>query len=239
MSDKNDIVDFKLIVETAANIPIIPRMNEYTCEKHGAFTGISQYRCPKCMKEEVAKDEKKELDRKVLLKKQELEIGERYLNATFDNYEITTDEQRNAVDLLSKYYADKNIILTGTIGSGKTHLMMATIDRLIRIGKKCAYVKYYNLHDIVINKRDFYNYLLNCDFLVIDEFGVHDSSGKISFLNELCDQRWDRNKYTAIITNMKGSEVKNSIHETTYSRLKHCCIAINFTDKNDYRLKGV
>ncbi len=59
--------------------------------------------------------------------------GARYEQCTFDNYECSNGDQKNAVDALKSYAANatdnlkngKNVLLFGPRGSGKDHLLIA------------------------------------------------------------------------------------------------------------------
>lgn len=66
-------------------------------------------------------------------------VGPRLAGASFSNYEVTTDEQRQAVAALEAYLArlpepveqGENVLLYGPTGTGKDHLLVATARRVI------------------------------------------------------------------------------------------------------------
>ncbi|WP_153559369.1 ATP-binding protein [Roseimaritima sediminicola] len=70
--------------------------------------------------------------------------GKRYADCTFDNYQITNDKQQRVVDKLREYAADpKNIengvgvVLYGTKGCGKDHLLMALAHAMVGLHGIC------------------------------------------------------------------------------------------------------
>ena len=91
---------------------------------------------------EPRSDKEKNDDREILSRwrsaKSELDAtiknrGARYVNCSFDNFEITCDEQAKVVDALKSYAANaidnlangRNVLLFGPKGSGKDHLLIA------------------------------------------------------------------------------------------------------------------
>lgn len=72
--------------------------------------------------------------------------GKRYADCSFENYKITNAKQRKVIDALRKYAADRSniengvgVMLFGTKGSGKDHLLMALAREVVRNHGDCAY----------------------------------------------------------------------------------------------------
>lgn len=72
--------------------------------------------------------------------------GKRYAGCSFDNYKITNAKQQKVVDALRDYAADLSniesgvgVMLFGTKGSGKDHLLMALAREVVRNHGVCAY----------------------------------------------------------------------------------------------------
>jgi DNA replication protein DnaC len=89
--------------------------------------------------------------------------GRRYAGCTFDNYKITNDKQRKVVAKLRQYAADKSnfqngvgVVLFGTKGAGKDHLLMALAYEVVKNYGVCAHwVNGVTLHADL--KRDDFN----------------------------------------------------------------------------------
>jgi len=82
----------------------------------------------------------------------------------------------------------KNIMLIGGAGSGKTHLSLAIGYDLIENGYKVIYYKLHNLANILLKHKDkntqlkFINKFKSFDMLIIDEFGYIPIDPKASYL---------------------------------------------------------
>lgn len=69
-----------------------------------------------------------------------LQVGERYRNASFQNYEVTHDGQREVVAALAEYasnieqeiLAGHGVVLFGPSGTGKDHLLIALAREAVK-----------------------------------------------------------------------------------------------------------
>ncbi|WP_153559229.1 ATP-binding protein [Roseimaritima sediminicola] len=88
--------------------------------------------------------------------------GKRYDGCTFDNYQITNSKQQKVVDKLREYAADRSniengrgVLLFGTKGAGKDHLLMALAHAMVGIHGLCPHwINGVTLHND-LKKRDF------------------------------------------------------------------------------------
>lgn len=212
-------------------------VKQLECPQHGTFKGYSLKNCPQCIAEYRQGEENRLKHVKIQKRKSEIGIGERFLNVSFDNYRISNQHQANIVSKLREFTGDTNLIMAGQKGNGKTHLAISLIDKLLHDGKSCCYIKFYDLAKLSIKDTTLMHHVVNCDFLVIDEFGTNSSDYKTNILFEVIDKRYDRLKHTTLVSNLTMGEIKDAISETAYSRLKENCLALNF-NWEDYRLQG-
>ena len=165
-------------------------------------------------------------------------IMEKFWNSSFDNFIVENEDQKTTVEILRNFVFNKNIIMSGSTGSGKTHLANALINRMVDCRIKGFYVSFYDLSDIKINDQVAFDRIRSCDFLVIDEYGVTDTEFKSSLLYEIIDTRYKKNKYTMVITNKSLAEFSKSIIDPLKSRLKEGYISL-VCNWVDYRLKQI
>lgn len=180
-------------------------------------------------------------------------IPDRFKSRGFYNF----DKKRNikgfeACRLYAKTFVDrlqdgKGLFITGTVGTGKTHLAVAVIDHIARILKRKRYfniaftsavgllseIRYsYETKDTE-NTIKFYE---NCDLLVIDDLGIEKSTDWTHELfYQIIDSRYSNLKPVIITTNLTDEEIKAKLSERIISRVYEMCQGIKLTGK-DYRL---
>jgi DNA replication protein DnaC len=216
------------------------------CDTHG--NGVISYANGKCIAcEESVKRTKIEKD--VIKYKQELinlaNIPLRYQNSNFDNYKEEIQGCKEIKELiLNKYDKKQNLIIAGNTGTGKTHLAIALLKKLIteheldintRITKLGYYMKYYNLASLKIENSKLFNEVINCRYLVIDEFGANDSDFKERILFEIIDARYDNYLSTILLTNATVKEFKSKLTDMTYSRIRQNALLLE-PKHQDYRI---
>lgn len=207
------------------------------CDIHGNTEALVNGECRACKDDKIRQEEKRIQEQKILEQKQHSGIKERYLNALFSNYKIEHIKQQEVVNILKSFDGEKNIILTGSVGTGKTHLSCALIDRLLRLNKSCYYVKFYELAKIQIQDKKLFDLIIKKKFLIIDEYGVSESDYKSNLLFEVIDQRYDAVCFTMLISNLNREKIKEKMQSALYSRLKEDSISMG-CNWDDYRLKG-
>jgi DNA replication protein DnaC len=194
---------------------------EEYCEQHGTFIsrGMRLFgteiwtKCPQCVdaltaemelaeSESLSENLKRDEETRIAL------IPERYRHETFDTYQCHTDKQRRVVDRLKSYQGDKNIIIHGPPGTGKTHLMWALI-------RENSDARYWKLSDIIRrvkcsfsptareSEEDILNELARIKILVIDEIGRQIGSDfEAVFIFDLLDMRYNNYRPTILCSNL-------------------------------------
>jgi DNA replication protein DnaC len=207
------------------------------CDIHGNSEAMLNGKCYSCYKDLQEKEINKDHYQRKLLIKRDINIPPRYFNATFDTYVPDNDNAVNLKRLCEEYSYDTNLILVGLVGTGKTHLTCAILDKAIDDKKRCYYVPYYRIAEIKVKEPVLYKTLLTVDVLVIDEYGVQDTSNKNSYLFEIINERYNNMVNTIIVSNLSLETFKQNIGEATHSRLKENVIARE-TNWQDFRKKG-
>ena len=161
-----------------------------------------------------------------------------FQDATFDSYKPANDTARDVLDYCSNYNGTTNLILLGNVGTGKTHLACAIINKILDNSNFiCRYLPFYNMTDIKINHPDKYKKILECDILVIDEFGMQSTDYKMDTFFEIINERYNNGYPTILISNLDVATFKNMITEPIYSRLKSN-VVVKVCSWADYRIGG-
>jgi DNA replication protein DnaC len=137
-----------------------------------------------------------------------------HAHSTFENYRPSTNEQDEALQLAKKFAlgwpAPKGFILSGPVGTGKTHLLASTIRHLtLEAGVRAAYVEISLLFQTI--RRGFQEGrsggeiiepLAEVDLLALDEVGKgRGSPFEMETLDELIARRYNGDRLTLFATN--------------------------------------
>lgn len=158
------------------------------------------------------------------LKAKSLLLDETIKTATFENFNIETDEERQAFDFaknLAEFYKNGgqgNSFMSGPAGSGKSHLSMAILKSYLESGEKTAlFVSYshvvrlikdsFNNRDSIYTQNNIMSLLTNVDLLVMDDIGSENNS---DFSEELLTDVLDGRISTIITTNLSSGELRGS-----------------------------
>lgn len=158
------------------------------------------------------------------LKAKSLLLDETIKTATFENFNIETDEEQQAVEFaknLAEFYKNGgqgNSFMSGPAGSGKSHLSMAILKSYLESGEKTAlFVSYshvvrlikdsFNNRDSVYTQNNIMSLLTNVDLLVMDDIGSENNS---DFSEELLTDVLDGRISTIITTNLSSEELRGN-----------------------------
>lgn len=134
--------------------------------------------------------------------------------ATFDSYKPSNAEQARALQVVKEFSFRwpqlRGFVLSGPVGTGKTHLLSATLKHLaIELGVKVSYVEISLLYSQI--RRGFQDGksggeiigpLSQVDVLAIDELGKgRGSQFELETLDELIARRYNAGKVTLFATN--------------------------------------
>jgi DNA replication protein DnaC len=152
-----------------------------------------------------------------------------YRQATFDNFTTQPDNPvthrilQTAVTIAASYareypYGTKKmgLMFIGDPGTGKTHLAVAVMKRLIARGFECVFFDYQNLLERIRSsydqasgaaQREAYQTALDCEVLVLDDLGAHRVTDWVEdTVTSLITYRYNNNKPLITTTNLRDSE---------------------------------
>lgn len=125
-----------------------------------------------------------------------------------------------------------NLLLYGNTGVGKTFLSNCIAAELLKKGHTVIYLTAFQLFDILENCRfhkdednieesnNRFNYILDCDLLIIDDLGTEVNNTFVSSQFYLCiNERFLRRHATIISTNLSLQQILANYSERTYSRI--------------------
>ena len=189
-----------------------------------------KWRCPRCI---IAYNNGKigeQLD--------DANIIKRYRSFDFQSYDVDEDNpnQRRAYGTFLSYTEDfdpeiqRNLIVIGGVGTGKTHLSVSVLIKLIR--EKRIQCHYEDMVHLVRKIKSTFNHksprtedevvqaAFQAPLLVLDELGHSDESDwQHTFLCGLIDHRYKLDKSTIVIANKDIEGMQESLGERAYSRL--------------------
>ena len=166
-------------------------------------------------------------------------IPKRFLNKRFDDYQIDCPGQQRALDACKDYAhnftdnleAGRCLILSGKVGTGKTHLAASIADYLINQTEYS--VVFRSLHSILqaikntygedstSSEMEIFKILTKPDLLIIDEIGATKSTEfELATLFALINTRYENQLPTVIITNLEAKELAGSIGDRCVDRLR-------------------
>lgn len=227
---------------------------DYVSDVYKFGSRINETPCPQCFEIQKAKDDKAEQERmaeehrqiKIKADKRRMEektgaamIPKRFLNKRFDDYQIDCTGQQRALDACKDYAhnfsdnleAGRCLILSGKVGTGKTHLAASIADYLINQTEYSAVFR--SLHSILqaikntygegsaSSELEVFNILTKPDLLIIDEIGATKSTEfELATLFALINTRYENQLPTVIITNLEAKELAGSIGDRCVDRLR-------------------
>jgi len=192
------------------------------CPEHGDYTGVAVFftlpgkkereidpPCPTCQEkldEEKLKEEKRDEQARRRSVLRSMNIGERYFDSTFDNFNAYNDELRGYLEICRNFAEnpDGKLVMIGKNGNGKTHLAVSVLRKLGGV--------MYTAFEIGINLRatingstrehEVFNELCTAPLLVIDEVEkIKDTEAKQNWMSHVIGQRYIRMLPMIIIAN--------------------------------------
>ncbi len=149
-------------------------------------------------------------------------LPERWRTRTFERFEVTPANAEAFAT--AKAYAEgfdpeagKGLLLTGTVGTGKTHLAAAIAMELIGREHTVVFGTVTSLlaqvrsayGDDRVSEMDIMRRLTRCDLLIIDDLGKERVSDWVEqTVYEIINTRYERNRSLIITTNMSLAEIR-------------------------------
>ena len=145
--------------------------------------------------------------------------------------EAFRDTYQKAINFVDTFNTDfKNLVIYGTVGSGKSHISACVAKALIEKEYSVLYFSSSALMDLFSkytfdykNRQDLYSAysdLFECDLLIIDDLGTEQiNSFSVSNLFTCLNERYLNKKSTIISTNLSPKDLSETYTERIYSRL--------------------
>lgn len=221
------------------------------CAKHGAFEctvttlGKRTFEsdCPVCTRQRDDERERaeKEARREAYVERLLARVGvpPRFADATLANYQPTT-ERAEKVHAACRRYVEtwperfekgSSLILSGDVGTGKTHLACAIAKALVN--KHQASAHYTTVLRAIQRVRSTYgqgageteqdvlDHLSSVDLLILDEVGMQSGSNhEHNTLFEILNRRYENVLPTIVISNLGIKELVDAIGDRLVDRLK-------------------
>lgn len=204
------------------------------CEKHGEWYAVRygddttewdiKLGCPKCAIEAIQAQALGEAA-----------IPKRFLEKTIETFEVRSESQRVARQMVVEYIdtLDANLasgrclIFSGNVGVGKTHLACAIANRAVRSGHSTFFASVSKLIRLVRaswgtrEEQTVIDNLIDLDLLIIDEVGVQaGTENERNILFDIINGRYENMKSTLIITNLDRSQLPDYLGERIVDRLR-------------------
>lgn len=198
-------------------------------------------------------EHKRGLIQKLANKAQELRessnLGARFLNRTFGNFEVKRDPLAfNAC----KSYADREtlfddkrngMMILGGIGSGKTHLAAAIANAMIDRGIPALFGTYSDHLESIrgeydhTGERKYLSMMKSAPILVLDDIGKEKrTEWTQQVLFDVINARYEHLLPTILTTNFDVDGLANYVGGAIWSRLYEMCSAVE-TQGSDFRRK--
>lgn len=167
-------------------------------------------------------------------------ITPRFRDCTMAGFEVGADQAKvralatcvTYVDRFEDNYRDgRSMILSGNVGTGKTHLASAMAQAVIRqhgaqalivtIAEIVRVAKGTMAKGATYDERDVINELAAADLLIVDEVGAQRGSDyEVGLLHEIIDRRYQLVVPTVVVSNLLVDDLKAYIGERALDRLR-------------------
>ena len=163
-------------------------------------------------------------------------LPSRHENSGFGNYQVQNDGQQNAKAQCVSFAKDflnntnRNLIMVGRTGTGKTHLACAVALNVLNKRKYARYATSESMANEIAHawtKADdseasaIYRYT-DLDLLILDEYGLHDRfENRLQLVHKVLYARYDACKPTMLISNLTLAELEKDLGDRLWSRFQH------------------
>lgn len=180
-------------------------------------------------------------------------LEKQFADYTFMNFNTRQPYHQHMFDTAKNYLKEhKGLwwVITGQVGSGKTHITTAIVNELSRSGKRFKYMRYasemprlqrgmMNFNPTIKSEAEIqFDMFKKVEILFIDDFM---KTRNTDYVFELIDYRYANGLMTLITTELEYSEMAN-IDEAVASRIYELAgsyyISIASGDDKNYRLGG-
>lgn len=165
-----------------------------------------------------------------------------FRESTFEKY-LISDTNRIAFEMMKNWSPEKEfgIMLCGSCGTGKTHLLKALAIRWVSYHCRPMFRSLSSIFDTLrANFEDIENQMAKfkmCDLLMIDDFGAEKRSEfSEDKLTQILDYRIYNRKKTFMSSNLLEQDILNKYHPRVFDRLKSLMLIVHLNG-DSYRDK--
>ena len=223
--------------------------HEIEYQKHDFFGRGYHGICPECAKE--ADQIKFDAEQKAIRASNDAKLNElrserikssglpaRFAWKTFSDYVPTTPDQEHALTVVAGYAKDtaklklgRGMIITGTVGVGKTHLAASIINEIIKPDNSvnAIYVTFSDMirhirsawRDRSVDEQSLINKYSSVSMLIIDEIGVQfGSDSEMVQMFEVMNKRYGEMLPTVLISNLQMDELCKLLGDRIIDRMR-------------------
>lgn len=235
------------------------QMSAEYCEKHRVQKVLVGHTavCKQCATEILGKahhDHEIEVNRMVREKHFEgAKLPARHAQNGFKDYIVKNIGQQNAKQQCTAFTKDfkqgknRNLIMVGRTGTGKTHLACAVARNILECRKYARYTTSEDMGNEIANawkKADdneanaIYRFT-ESDLLILDEYGLHDRhENRLQLVHKVLYARYDQAKPTMLISNMTIADLQKDLGDRLWSRFQHDGLVVVECNWEDQRVGG-
>lgn len=220
------------------------------CPKHqvNMIVIVGNTICPKCAVENLENSKKSDAmgqtDHWIKIHTKQAFFPRRHIECTLKSYAVTNQGQQIALEACVQFSRDleknlsKNLMLVGSTGTGKTHLVCGIGRYALKAKKSVRYITSAEIADLIMGSWNIKDQteqseiakLAAYDLLIVDEIGLHDSSatadGKAKNMNDMKRQAvhkvlskcYDDMKSTILVSNFDQTALKTWLGDRLWSR---------------------
>lgn len=242
----------------------VQEVEQRQCEKHGAYEAKKMFgrwfSCPVCADERKREDEEKQAqaDREIAEQRRKSQlkamgIKPRFEGKTFANFSSVcskADEVKRAVEsyadrIVSDRRNGESLVFVGKPGTGKTHLASALIHYMADHNRSALMLTAMSLirciretwhKDSEDSEAEVIRELASYDLLIIDEIGIqYGSEAEKLLFFEVLNRRYENQKPSVLMSNLKLEDVKAHLGERIFDRMKEDGGKVFVFDWGSYR----
>ena len=212
------------------------------CEYHGKWMWretmdgpVLSPDCPRCIE-----------DRRMATDLGRAAIPPRYQRHSLETYQVEGPGQKQALEVCQAYAGNikqtladgQNLVLIGSVGTGKTHLACGVARRFLEAGRTALYVRTAELISMVREtwrpdskktERKVMRELAEYDLLLIDEIGVQAATeNEQQILFNVINGRNEQMRPVILISNLDAAGIKKVLGERSYDRIRECARVVQF-----------